>query len=383
MVRNLGILAFAALMALVVMSATAETAHADNCANGYVSGDFNLCYGWSASGDVRMDGNILYDSGAGSEGTGSVVTCWRQPFCNGFAQWGASVSSDNSATLVAALYDHGCGSRCSYVRPVSCPSADCPNLTNQPAQPAPQPAVTYTRMYFAPGAPVMGGWIYINGSYVGYSCYVPSAWGSGYVDGGSVNPQFTPGASVTLCTGGTTVPVPAVNQPVYPPVYPSGTSTGWGGSITIGASGTNSWIVISSSGQTFTNCWFPATPPGGGSAQNAVPNVVTVSNPPPTNLPLCGPVITSNGLMEIRTADWYPGQWVKIQGIAIATNDGKRCNNGNCVVDQTTAASTGGRVWYLAPAGSPQGSVSPFTPAYAVSQPPAIVFPNTTEIVLR
>jgi len=220
MVRSFGVLALAALMAFMVMSATPNKVHADNCASGYVSGDFNLCYGWSASGDVRMDGNILYDSGAGSEGTGTVVTCWRQPFCNGYAQWGANVSSTSSATLVAALYNNGCGSRCNYVRPVSCPSAECPNLTNQPAQPAPQPAVTYTRMYFAPGAAVMGGWIYINGSYVGYSCYVPSAWGSGYVDGGSVNPQFTQGASVTLCTGGTTVPVPAVSQPSFPWPYP-------------------------------------------------------------------------------------------------------------------------------------------------------------------
>ncbi len=186
---------------------------------------------------------------------------------------------------------------------------------------------------------------------------------------------------------------PVYAPPVYqPPVYvPSGTQTGWGNaSITIGASGTYSWIVINAlPGQTFTGCWFPSTPPGGGSAINAVPNLATVSNPPPTSLPLCGPFTLNGVTVEIRSKDWYPGQWMKVQGIAIALNPipgsstGSSCNSGNCTVDSSTAASVGGRVWYLAPAGSADSSASPFTPYYAASQPPAIVFQGTTETPVR
>jgi len=337
-------------MALVVMSATAETAHADNCASGYVSGDFNLCYGSSASGDVRVDGNILYDSGAGSEGTGSVVTCLRQPFCNGYAQWGANVSNENSTILVAALYSHGCGSRCSYVRQVSCPSAECPNLTNQPAQPAPQPAVTYTRMYFPPGAPVMGGWIYINGSYVGYSCYVPSAWGSGYVDGGSVNPQFTQGASVTLCTGGTTVPVPAFSQPVYPSQGTT-TSAGWTGSVVIAVGSNGSVSIQGHYLARSSNCWLPATG-GPGTATFPLLNATLESHP---ELPFCGPI---DGY-EVRASHVVAGQCQQVRGIAVLSDDKTIVDNGgDVIVGSVSAARTGMWVFYLVPQGAP-GDTTP------------------------
>lgn len=321
-IRYLVIPAFAALMTFMVMSATAGTVYADNCANGYVNGDFSLCYGWSVTGDVRMDGTDLFDTGPGSEWTGLVVTCWKQPSCTGWVNplfGGANVSSKDSNTLANELRDHGCLSRCISVRQRSWPE----NVV-QPTYPVP------------------------------------------------VYPTYP-----------TPVYPPTV---VYPPVYPSGTWTSWGGSITIGISGPNSWIVISSSGQTFTQeCWFPATPPGGGRAHNAVPNVANVSNPPPTNLPLCGPISTSNGLMEIRTADWYPGQYTGVQGIAIALNNppGTACNSGNCTVDSTTAASVGGRVWFLAPYGSPANSVSPFTSATTTPQTPQTVFPGTTAQPVR
>ncbi len=380
--KRFGFAAIAVFMVIATLTLANPTqVHAGGCANEYVSGNFNLATGCSVSGDVSMNGQVLYDN---DPLTGLVVTCGLTNGCSGYANWGASVSGESSDGLAARMRSNGCGTGYGCPRGVSQVYWSGQQPAYQP--PVYTPPVTYTRTYFSPGTPVIGGWIYINGSYVGYSCYVPSAWGYGYADGGSVNPQFSPGAQVTLCSGGTTVPVPAYVPPmvVYPPVYPSGTQTGWGNaSITIGASGTYSWIVINGLGQTFTNCWFPSTPPGGGSASNAVPNLATVTNPPPTSLPLCGPFSTSNGLMEIRTMDWYPGMWVKAQGIAIATNDGRSCNSGNCTADQATMASTGGRIWFLALAGSPQGSVSPFTAFNTVGQPPTIVFPGTTETPIR
>ncbi len=54
------------------------------------------------------------------------------------------------------------------------------------------------RMYFDPGTPVDGGWIYIGGRFVGYSCFIIAS-DYGYVDMGSPWPRFYPGAIVPLC----------------------------------------------------------------------------------------------------------------------------------------------------------------------------------------
>lgn len=248
-------------MTIMVMSATPEPVHAEaGCpdqdrlitAGSY----FHLGWNCNVSGDVAMrtSGNAyqrLYDDDDAS--TGNIIRCTDINGCDVFANWGGYVSARDTITMTVDTFKYVPGLRYIDTRcfPASCgatryfpsltPPAQIPPPTapqqtiwlfgpgytvyggtvwingsvfcqgciftawsygyviNGSVQAPPPTQVSYTRFYFGAGTPIMGGWIYINGSYVGYSCYVPSAWGNGYVDGGSVWPQFYPGVNIRIC----------------------------------------------------------------------------------------------------------------------------------------------------------------------------------------
>lgn len=217
------------LAALAPTSAHAESGCPDPDQRVNV-GYFHLGWNCNVSGDVSMrdpsSGTYqrLYDDDDAS--TGLIVHCNAANGCDGYANWGGWDSGQRDIiTMVVDTFKYVPGLR--YVDtkcfPVNCgttryfPSYSPPYYTTSDVT-VPAPPVPSNRQYFSANTPVIGGWIYINGTYVGYSCYVPSAWGSGYVDFGTTHPQFTQGATVTLCTGGTTVPNPA--PPVVSPTFP-------------------------------------------------------------------------------------------------------------------------------------------------------------------
>lgn len=285
-------------MAFMVLTAT--TVHAESgCfdADRPISAgtNFNLGYQCEVSGDVEImtAGGVyqrLYEDDDAS--TALLVRCTDTNGCSARTNpyGGAYVSARDAVTMVVDTFKYVPNLRYMDAKcfPVGCgvtryfPQLSPPYYTSTTLSPVAPPAVTYMRMYFTAGMPVMGGWIYINGSYAGYSCYVPSAWGSGYVDGGQTNPQFTQGASVALCSGGSTVPnpVPVVNPPFpwpfpwpYPLVSPTGGITAdvcaqwgcktfWWNDMVVGG------VIYLNDGSVFRDCYVsnyhqPGTQVGG------------------------------------------------------------------------------------------------------------------------
>ncbi len=284
------------LAALAPTSAHAESGCLDQDRAIFANTIFNLGYQCEVSGDVEMQipgGSYqrLYDDD--DSATALLVRCTDQYGCSARTNpyGGAYVSARDTVTMVVDTFKYVPNLRYMDAKcfPVGCgvtryfPQLSWPYYTSTTLSPVAPPAVTYTRMYFNAGTPVIGGWIYINGSYVGYSCYVPSAWGSGYADGGQTNPQFAQGASVTLCSGGSTVPNPVptfVNPPFpwpfpwpYPVVSPTGGMTAdvctqwgcktfWWNDMVVGG------VIYLNDGSVFRDCYvsnyhLPGTQVGG------------------------------------------------------------------------------------------------------------------------
>ena len=248
------------LAALAPTSAHAESGCLDQDRAIFANTIFNLGYQCEVSGDVEMQipgGSYqrLYDDD--DSATALLVRCTNQYGCSARTNpyGGAYVSARDTATMVVDTFKFVPGLRYMDAKcfPVDCgvtryfPQLSWPYYTSTPVPPAPASRidlfgpgytvyggtvwingsifctgciftasaygyvingnvvapsptpVPYTRFRFTANTPVMGGFIYYdNGSYVGHSCFV-IATRSGWVDGGSVWPQFYPGVNIRIC----------------------------------------------------------------------------------------------------------------------------------------------------------------------------------------